>query len=294
MAEENLTDFDSLWDYDHPAETERRFRELLGPGKGAGVAQAELLTQIARAQGLQRKFAEAHQTLDQAEAWLDDSLPRARVRYLLERGRVLNSSGRPQEAEPYFTQALALASAAGEDFYAVDAAHMLAIVAPPPEQLAWNLKALELAESSTQARARNWLGSLYNNLGWTYHDQGDYPTALDYFQRALAFRQAQGRSKEILIARWCVARALRSLSRVAEALAVQRELLAEYEQAGETSGYVYEELGECLLVLDEAGAARPYFALAYTELSQDPWLAENEPDRIARLAQLGGLRQGED
>jgi hypothetical protein len=46
-------------------------------------------------------------------------------------------------------------------------------------------------------------------------------------------------------------------------------------------------LGECLLALDRRVEARPYFARAYSELAQDPWLAEDEPTRLERLKQLG-------
>jgi hypothetical protein len=37
-----------------------------------------------------------------------------------------------------------------QDFYAIDAAHMLAIAAPAEQQLEWNLRALALAEQSPQ------------------------------------------------------------------------------------------------------------------------------------------------
>jgi hypothetical protein len=46
-------------------------------------------------------------------------------------------------------------------------------------------------------------------------------------------------------------------------------------------------LGECLLALNRQAKAGPYFALAYDELSKDPWLADNEPARLERLRQLG-------
>ena len=50
----------------------------------------------------------------------------------------------------------------------------------------------------------------------------------------------------MMIARWCVARCLRSLGRTAEALAEQRALAAELEAVGETDEHVTEEIGECL------------------------------------------------
>jgi tetratricopeptide (TPR) repeat protein len=209
------------------------------------------------------------------------------VRYALERGRVFNSSGQKEKASALFREAYDLALAYSEDFYAVDAAHMLGISEPPEHQLNWSLKALELAERSSDPRAQKWRGALYNNIGWSYHDQGDYQTALELFQRALEWRQAQGQARETRIARWCVARTLRSVNRLAEALQVQEELLTECERLGEPDGYVYEELGEILLALQHAEAARPHFARAYDLLSQDPWLAANEPGRLERLRTLG-------
>ncbi|HVO68859.1 MAG TPA: tetratricopeptide repeat protein [Aggregatilineaceae bacterium] len=286
---QDLADFDRLWDYDHPGKTEQRFRELLPLAVASGntAYRAELLTQIARTLGLQQKFDEAQRTLDEVDALLADGLARPRIRCLLERGRVLNSSGAPDRARPLFVEAWEQAQQAGEDALAVDAAHMVAIVEEGQAALDWNLKALHLAETSSQERARKWLASLYNNIGWTYHDMGQYEVALDTFQKALRLRVSDGSPEPIRIARWCVARALRSLGRVEEALAMQQALLEEAATAGEKPGYTYEELGECLLLLDRQAEAAPYFAQAYAVLSQDPWLARNEPERLNRLKELG-------
>jgi tetratricopeptide (TPR) repeat protein len=284
-----LTDFDSLWNYDHPEATEQRFHELLPGARASGDVSylIQLLTQIARAQGLQRQFDDAHRTLDEAERSLTPDLRRGHIRYLLERGRVFNSSKHRVQARPLFLAAWNEALEAGEDFYAVDAAHMLGIIEPPDKQMDWNLKAVEVAEKSADERARNWLGSLYNNIGWTYHDAGQFETALATFQKALQFREEQGKVKPILIARWCVGRTLRSLNRIPEALDIQRALLRAYEEVGEEQdGYIYEELAECLL-LEKSDDAPKYFALAYHVLSQDPWLTENEPARLERLRMLG-------
>ncbi len=89
------------------------------------------------------------------------------------------------------------------------------------------------------------------------------------------------------IARWCVARCLRSLGRVEEALAEQQALAAELEAEGEVDGYVDEELAECLLVLGRGDDARAHFSRAYTELSGDAGLQANEPERLERLRALG-------
>lgn len=82
-------------------------------------------------------------------------------------------------------------------------------------------------------------------------------------------------------------RALRSLQRTAEALALQQELLAEWEKSEEEQeGYVFEEVGECLLILGRAAESRAYFAQAYTLLSQDIWMVAQENERLQRLKQL--------
>lgn len=285
MTDTQILDFDSIWNHDDPAATGQQFLQLLPAAEASGDKSylAQLLTQIARAQGLQRQFDAAHQTLDQAAELLTDDLQTAHVRYLLERGRVFNSSGKPDQARPLFLQAWELAQAINEDFYAVDAAHMLAIVSPSEEQMEWNLKALALAESSNQPRAKNWLGSLYNNIGWTYHDLKQYDDALAVFEKALKYRQEQGDPANIRIAKWCIARTLRSLGRTQEAFDQQLTLLAEHQAASSSDGYINEEIGECLLALGRVDESHPHFANAYAVLSQDAWLAENEATRLERL-----------
>lgn len=288
MSQPNHPDFDSLWDYSNPKTTETKFRGLLPQLEMGTSARLELLTQIARTQGLQHMFDEAHHTLDEVERDLEETDSRAKVRYLLERGRVFNSSGKAGEARPFFDEAFDMAKRLGEDFYAVDAIHMLAIVSEPASALTLNLQAIQLAESSGQEKARNWLGSLYNNTGWAYHDIGDYESALEIFQKAESFFRSKGGEEKIRIAVWTVARCLRSLNRIEEALSKQKALKDELESAGESDGYVYEEIGECLLALKRDDEAKLYFSKAYEILSADEWLAEKEPERLNRLKELSG------
>ena len=281
-------DYDSLWDYSHPEQTETKFLEILPQFPEGDPARLELLTQIARAQGLQREFSDAHLMLDEVEKQLSIESSRARVRYLLERGRVFNSSGNPDQARPLFEQAMKMAQELNEDFYAVDAIHMLAIIADPASSLDLNLRAIQMAESSGQERAHGWLGSLYNNTGWSYHDMGDYESALKIFEKAESYFRSVGSVDKTRIAIWTVARCLRSLDRIDEALSKQLALKAEYDVIGGSDGYVEEEIGECLLLLERDNEAKSYFAKAYELLSRDEWLMENEPERMKRIKELGG------
>jgi tetratricopeptide (TPR) repeat protein len=119
---------------------------------------------------------------------------------------------------------------------------MVAIVAPESEQDTLNRRALLMASSAVDPRARRWRGSLLNNIGWTAFDRGDHADALALFQDALAARLEEGKVAEIQIARWCIGRALRALGRFDEALAVQQSLADEHRAAGTSDQYVDEEL----------------------------------------------------
>ena len=148
-----------------------------------------MLTQLARVEGLQDRFDEGDQLLDEANA-LAGSDPLVRARVDLERGRLRRSSGDPEAALPLFEASFETALAIPHEFIAVDAAHMAAIAAPTFEdRLAWADRGIEIAQSSVDPEVTSWLGSLYNNVGWDHFDAGEYETALDWFERALAERE---------------------------------------------------------------------------------------------------------
>ena len=283
------SDLDALWDYSDPGVSERRFRRFIQHLKNASnpTLRAEALTQLARAEALQGKFPAAHQTLDQLLPRLSALTPRAKTRYLLERGRVFNSGGAPRKALPLFLRAWRVARGLRDDPLAVDAAHMVAIVKTGTDKRRWNKKGLELAERSADPNARRWRASLLNNIGWSQFDSGEYARALRSFRRALRYRHQQKNVTEIRIARWCVAKTLRLMGRTQEALRWQRRLLQEWVGARRKDGYVFEELGECLLALGRRREASGFFGKAYAELSKDRWLARNESKRLNRLRRLG-------
>jgi tetratricopeptide (TPR) repeat protein len=109
------SDFNGLWDYNHPDESEKRFRRLFAADPGYDDVHLQLLTQIARAQGLQGNFEGAQRTLDLAQTHLDAQTVTAAARYALERGRAFNSAGDRDQARGLFQQAFEQAQAAGLD-----------------------------------------------------------------------------------------------------------------------------------------------------------------------------------
>jgi tetratricopeptide (TPR) repeat protein len=284
-----LPDFDALWDYPNPAESERRFRALVPVAEASGDASylAQLLSQIARAQCLQRRYGDADATLDRAEALLTAESHLPRVRCLLERGRIRNDQLQGDRGRAVFLEAWEIGRRERIDNHAVDAAHMLGIIAPQAEAVEWHLRALEYARQSPDPKARRWAATLSNNLGWTYSAAGEHQKALDLFHESRRLREEQGNRDGERIARWSIAKTLRLMGRVEEALAMHEAIAGEMQAAGESDGYGHEEMAECLLALGRADEARPHFAQAYEVLSKDPWFPPTEPDRLERLRRLG-------
>ena len=250
-------------------------------------AQFRHLVAGARALGLQQKFEVAHSVLDEVEIRVTEVTAVGRLLYLLERGRLLNSGGEPEHARPLFEEAWAFARSIHQDDLAIDAAHMVAIVAVGDERQHWNGLALELAENSDDEDARRWLGSLYNNMGWDAHDSGRHDEALALLDKAWAWHRERSTGWGERVAKWSVAKQLRFLDRGDEALAMQLELLDTYrhdDPGGD--GFVHEEIGELLLAKGEGEAARPHFSAAFELLSSIEWM---EADRLQRLERLAGL-----
>ena len=291
-----IPNFHAEWNYQDPAASEARFRALVdSPPEGTTEdGRLAVQTQVARALGLQKRFDEAHAVLDTIDAALTDATPVARICALLERGRAFRSSGSPEKGRPLFLEAWEWGqSNRALDDYVVDAAHMMALVEPAEAKLAWNLKAMEWAESSSVPRARNWLGALYNNIGWDYHEQKKYAEALETHRKGWEWHQARDRerggepSRGSLIAKWSVAKQLRCLGQLDEALVLQHELAKAWAERGEPDGFVSEEIAECLHAQGKHQEARPHFAKAAEELAKIGWVADSEPERVERLRRLG-------
>lgn len=267
-----------LWNFQDPKATRARFHAL----------RLELLTQIARTHGLEGEFDKSHAILDEVEKQLESAPPVVKVRYLLERGRTFNSSGKVDKAMALFHESFALAKEVKEHGYAVDALHMLGYAEKDQKvKLGWEEKAVAYAEKTQDERALKWLGTLYNNIGWSYAAMGDYRKALASHEHYVTWcvKHAPG-TRSHRIARWCVGKQLRMLKRYEEATKIQLELEAEYKKLGEKDGFVQEELGEIYLAEGKADTAKPYFERAY-EILKDTYV-KNEKERIERLKTLAG------
>jgi tetratricopeptide (TPR) repeat protein len=209
-----------LWDFDDLDGSERRFREQLGREPTA-AGRAEVLTQLARVEGLRGDFEACNRLLDEAEP-LAGSDPTANVRLELERGRMYRSSGDVEAAYPLFRSSFRRASEAGHRYLAGDAAHMCAIATDDRKlQEEWTRRGIDEGDPY-------WAGPLLNNLGWSYFEDGDHERALELFQGSLEARERDPENTgAIAWAQYAIGQTLRLLGRAGEAVPL-------LEQAAET------------------------------------------------------------
>lgn len=192
---------DRLWDFDNPGLSEQRFRQAMADEKYDVDERAELATQLGRAIGLQGRFEEADALLDAIDG---EDEPTIGIRIILERGRILNSSGHPAMAVPLFEQAAELGDHLGEEFLAVDALHMLAIADAEHAEL-WTRSALEYASTAHDPNTRRWMIALHNSLGRILHRSGRLTEALVEFQLAEQWAERVGTPAQQQYAREAIA-----------------------------------------------------------------------------------------
>jgi tetratricopeptide (TPR) repeat protein len=277
------------WDFEDLDGTERRFRQLLAT-ETSEHRRAEVLTQLARVQGLRGDFTGGERLLEEADELAPQAEGAPRVRIDLERGRLRRSSGDREAALPFFESAFEAAAEADEAFLAADAAHMVALVAPDRAGfVAWTERGVEIAESHEDARY--WLGPLLNNLGWELYEAGEFARAQDAFERALAAREREPENREAIeIARYSVAKTLRALGRPAEAAALLEQAVAWADGEGKPDGWFHEELAESYAALARADEAAEQARRALALLPDADSSFEREGGRANRLRDLAASR----
>jgi tetratricopeptide (TPR) repeat protein len=275
-----------LWNFDDLDASEQRFRAMVEQVT-TDEARAEVLTQLARIEGLRGRFDEGERLLQEAEA-LAGSSKLAGARILLERGRLHRSSGDEAGARPLFESAFAVSLEADEHVLAADAAHMAALVAPDRAgMLEWTQRGIDVATQSEHGQVRHWRGPLLNNLGWAYYETGDHELALEAFQDALAAREEYPEERaEIEIARYAVGKTLRALDRAGEATALLEQAVSWAQSEGSGDGWFHEELAENYAALGREAEAREQARLALSLLPEADGSFEGDEERAERLRRL--------
>lgn len=203
-----------LWDFQDLELSDRNLRAQL-EREPDDAGRAEVLTQLARLEGLRGDLDAGDRLLDEAEE-LGGGSEVVAVRVALERGRLRLSGGNQAAARPLFVTAFEKALLADEGYIAGDAAHMAAIADDDIRD--WTARGLDLADRDPAAAY--WRGTLLHNLGWRHQERGEHAKALTAFEGALAAREREPTHEYLIeVAHHALAGALRALGRNEEALA---------------------------------------------------------------------------
>ncbi len=267
VAPAHAVDVTALWQPGDPAASEARMRAALESAQGDDALI--IRTQIARTYVFRRDFERAREILAEIGPSIGDAGPAAQARYWLELGRSYASHQHPPgsltalhraTARNAYETALAIAQEASLDGLAVDALHMFPFVdTDPARQLSWLDRALDVVLESDEPAARRWEPSIRSNLGETLFDLARYPEALEQFQSALSLRERDGASPAtVRDATWHVARALRLLGELDEALSLQQGIADEAYAANQQRHYIHEELSLLYAALGDSGRARHF------------------------------------
>lgn len=262
--------------------------------QGEPEVRVEALAQVARMYSIQGDQASGRPWLERAEAEASPDQLRGWSRFLLVRGVYEREDGRTREANATFLELYEYCNEHDLPARAIDAAHMLALAAPDPEeQIAWSLRGIRAAE---EAREEGWLAVLWNNLGWTYDEEGRYDEALHALEQARDYHWRTGGDHNKLVALWSVGHALRRVGDLDGAEAELERTLrwaeARYRKApgAETSewvGHACWELGEVALARGRRSDGRSWLARARSALLEagiESWWPEGLRELEDRLA----------
>lgn len=246
------------------AEALPEYRAVAEAARAAGdtSSEAEALAQVARMCSLTERLDEGREWLAKAQAVADEAQPWGWTRYLGVRGIFERESGQREVALATFSESCAYAEERGLHVRAIDAAHHAAIVASPAEQLTWAERGIRAAERGDE---RGWLAVLWNNLGSSHEDRGDWPAAAKAYRQARNYHYETGGPLQKFAADWALGRSSLRAGDLASAeellprcLAGARagvEGVAEAEQR-EWLGFSLCAHGELLLARGEAEAGR--------------------------------------
>ncbi len=206
--------------------------------------EVEALSQMARMHLILERKEQGREYLHQAEQRAVESDPMGWSRFLGVRGRFEWKDDDLESAYKTFEEMYAYCRTHRLWGRAIDAAHMIAIVAKTPEeQIEWGKRGIQAAK---EGGMENWLGTLWNNLAATYYDIRQFDSALECYLKAREYHWRFSDETAKLFADYQVGMTYRQLGKNEEALTWLRPVLAWAERLGNHSaiGQACEDLGE--------------------------------------------------
>ena len=206
--------------------------------------EVESLSQVARLNLIAGNTEIGRDWLEKARERVSSSEPLGWSRFLGVEGRFEWKAGNLKTAQQTFEQMFEYCIENSLWGRAVDAAHMVAIVAENiDEQIKWTNNGIELAEAHG---SHQWLGPLWNNLGGIYYDNKQFAKALESYLKAREYHWQYSSESSKLFADYHVGMTYRFLGNLDDSAKWLRPVLAWAERIGNHSaiGQCCEDLGE--------------------------------------------------
>ncbi len=253
--------------------------------------EVESLSQLARLNLIAGKVEIGRDWLEVARERISESEPLGWSRFMGVEGRFEWKAGNLPTAKDTFEQMFEYCVNHSLWGRAVDAAHMVAIVAENiEEQIKWTYKGIEMAEAHG---SNQWLGPLWNNLGGIYYDNKQFASALDCYLKARQYHWQYSSESSKLFADYHVGMTYRLVGKLDEAAQWLRPVLAWAERIENHSaiGQSCEDLGEI-----EIARGNKTAGLELLKRAREEYRSENYEKTLPhvwenidkRLKELGG------
>jgi tetratricopeptide (TPR) repeat protein len=258
-----LEQADVAFDASDYATAEQLYEQARVAARDAGKLSVEIeaTSQRARCYLTQDIFDSAKVWLDKAEEIATPDQPAGWARFLGVKGRWQWRNDNNDEAVSTFTTMYEFADEHDLSHHQIDAARMVAIVAPVQRQEEWALKGIELAEESGSEKL---LGPLWNNLGGTYCDLKRYDDAVNAYTNARGYHWRFGKEMNKFWADYSVGYALRLAGKHDDAMSWFNPCLAWAERMENHAaiGHTSEQVGEVYLVRGDTTKCLTYLKSA--------------------------------
>ncbi len=231
--------------------------------------EVEALSQVARMNLVLGNREEGETWLGRAADRASESDPMGWSRYLGVKGRFEWKADDLKQARATFDQMFEFCHANALWGRAVDAAHMIAIVAESPEeQIEWGRRGIEAAEAGD---VESWLGPLWNNLAGTYYDLKQFDSALECYTKAREYHWRFSGEVGKLFADYHVGTTHRLLGNFDKAGKWLRPVLAWAERIENHSaiGQACADLGEIEIAKDNKAAGLKLLRRARDEYKKE-------------------------
>jgi tetratricopeptide (TPR) repeat protein len=248
----------------------------------------EACSQIARTYLITDKKEEGRDWIKKAEVIASQKEPPGWSRYLSVKGRFEWQDKDNSKAAATFKEMYDYCSDNKLHERAIDAAHMVAIVGGPDEQIEWGKKGIKEAEAGN---INGWLGPLWNNLGATYEELKRYNEALEAYLKAREYHWKYGDEKNRMVADWAVGHTYQLSGEYDKAAEYLLPTLAwaEKMQDIEFIGWCHKDLGEVEIGNGNYSQGLEHLVIAEKKLKEvgmPDWWKEAYDELLTRIEEI--------